>query len=286
LARLPLRVGDKFTLVRCLGRGGMGVVYQGRDLRLGRFVALKTLPILDHEAAEAMFDEARAMAAVEHPSLAQIFGVEIWRRTPVLVAEYLPNGTMASLLRDGPVEVARLFDIARALADALAALHDRGILHRDIKPSNIGFSRTNVPKLLDFGLARLIERSGRGDAAAPAIRADSPVSGTSTLAGTPLYLSPEAFAGAPPDVGRDLWALSVVLFEAVVGEHPFRAATVGDALALVQEGAVADPRRWRPDLPEGVAAFFRRALHVDPAHRYASARDLSAALDQFRQHPA
>jgi hypothetical protein len=278
LARLPLRIGDKFELVRCLGRGGMGVVYLARDLRLGRFVALKTLPVPSDAAASAMFDEARAMAAVEHPSLALIFGVEVWQDTPVLVAEYLPNGTLAAQLRAGPLALDRVIDLGAKLADALVALHERRLLHRDIKPSNIGFNQAGAPKLLDFGLVRLLERSRPGASGPTPFDPDGASTSTSSLAGTPLYLPPEAMTGDPPDVANDLWGLALVLFESAAGTHPFLAPTVGEVFARVQEGRVDDIRRWCPDASAGMAAFFARALHVDGRRRFDSAAEFGRTL--------
>ncbi len=278
LARLPLRVGDKFELVRCLGRGGMGVVYLARDLRLGRLVALKTLPVPSDTAAAAMYDEARAMAAVEHPSLALIFGVEVWQDTPVLVVEYVPNGTLALQLRSGPLAIDRVLDLGAKLSDALVALHDRRLLHRDIKPSNIGFSGTGAPKLLDFGLVRLVERGRPGSGRTTGFDPDGVSTSTSSLAGTPLYLPPEAIAGDPPDVANDLWGLALVLFEAAAGMHPFLAPTVGEVFARVQEGRVDDIRRWCPDAPAGMADFFARALHVDGRRRFPSAAEFGHTL--------
>jgi hypothetical protein len=282
LARLPQRIGDRFELVRRLGRGGMGVVYLARDLRLGRLVALKTLPVPSDVAAAAMFEEARAMAAVEHESLAVIFGVEVWQDTPVLVAEYLPNGTLAAQLRGGPLDVARVIELGARLADALVALHEHQLLHRDIKPSNIGFNRAGAPKLLDFGLVRLVERGRTGPIGPREFDPASVSTSTSSLAGTPLYLPPEAIAGDPPDVANDLWGLALVLFEAAAGIHPFLAPTVGEVFARVQEGRVDDIRRWCPHAPAEMAAFFERALHVDGRRRFPSAAEFGLTLRDLR----
>jgi tRNA A-37 threonylcarbamoyl transferase component Bud32 len=191
-ASLPRRLAGKFEVIRRLGAGGMGVVYVARDTALGRDVALKTLPALREGSVARLRDEARAMAALNHGSLATIYGLEVWRRTPVLVVEYFAGGTLADRLADASLPQADVLALGIRLADALTYMHERGLLHRDVKPSNIGFTSDGVSKLLDFGLS--------ADAGAPA--------------GTPDYLPPEALNGAPPDTAVDLWGLSTVLFQA------------------------------------------------------------------------
>lgn len=195
---LPAVLHGKFAVERRIGAGGMGVVYRGRDLTLDRTVALKTLPDLHAGAVHRMRDEARAMASVMHPHLALIFGAELWHHTPVLVIELLDGGTlMDRLRRDGPVPIEESIALARSLAEGLDALHGAGLLHGDIKPSNIGFTRSGVPKLLDFGLARLI---GGSPSPVPGSLSDGSVS---TLAGTLIYLPPEAAEALIAALNRD-----------------------------------------------------------------------------------
>ena len=170
----------------------MGVVYLAHDTALGREVALKTLPARRDAQVARLRDEARAMAALNHPSLATIYGLEMWRRTPVLVVEYLAGGTLIGRLAQGPLPREEVLALGIRLADALTYMHARGVLHRDLKPGNIGLTADGAMKLLDFGLS-----------------ADS-----GTPAGTPAYLPPEALAGAAPDIAVDLWGLCIVLAEA------------------------------------------------------------------------
>ncbi|HEX9365753.1 MAG TPA: serine/threonine-protein kinase, partial [Vicinamibacterales bacterium] len=195
-ASLPRQLAGKFEVVRRLGAGGMGVVYLARDTALGREVALKTLPARRDRSVARLRDEARAMAALNHPSLATIYGLEVWRRTPVLVVEYLAGGTLTGRLAHGPLPRAEVLALGIWLADAVTYMHARGLLHRDLKPGNIGVTADGVMKLLDFGLS-----------------ADS-----GTPAGTPAYLPPEALAGAPPDAAVDLWGLCTVLHDAGGGQ--------------------------------------------------------------------
>jgi hypothetical protein len=217
-AALPIRLAGKFTVLRRLGSGGMGVVYLGRDRALERDVALKTLPELLDGAVSRITDEARAMAALNHESLATIYGLEFWRRTPVLVVEYFPEGTLADRLARGPMPPGEAVALGSRVAGALAYMHARGVVHRDIKPSNIGLTAGGAPKLLDFGLA-----------------ADG-----ETFAGTPEYLPPEALDGTPPTAAVDLWGLSTVLLEACGGR-----GALPPALAAFFDRALAPAARSR-----------------------------------------
>lgn len=251
LAALPRILHSAFRVERRLGRGAMGVVYLAHDTRLDRQVALKTLPDLHPRAAERLIAEARAMAAVDHEGLATLLGLEFWRRTPVLVVEFLPDGTLADRLRGGPLPVVEVLEISRRLAHALAHLHDHGILHRDLKPSNIGFTAAGGVKLLDFGLAVLSRAPAEKDSGEPLASAGRAV--PVRPAGTPAYMSPEARRGSLPSAAADLWALSIVLLEAL----------------------------QQSDAPH-LQAFFARALARRPEHRFQSAREMAAALMAIR----
>ena len=274
LASLPARLGDKFELERRLGRGGMGVVYLALDTRLGRHVALKTLPRLLPGAVDAMHAEARAMAAVEHPSVALLYGLEIWRDTPVLVVEYLGGGTLAARLADGPLPLGEAVALGTQLADALAQLHRRGWLHRDIKPGNIGFGRNDSPKLLDFGLTRLMAH-GRPSVA---LEGGADAESSTSLAGTPLYLSPEALDGRPAGEHMDVWALALVLFEMVAGIHPFRGSSINEVLQRIGRQRAPDVLHWAPATPLSLAQLLQRALHPQLSQRLATAAGFADAL--------
>ena len=205
LAALPYSVADKFRVERRIGSGGMGVVYLARDAVLDREVALKTLPSLRPRAVERLRDEARAMAALNHESLATLYGLEIWRGTPILVVEYFPSGTLASRLSRGPLSPADAVALGIRLARALVYMHARAVLHRDLKPSNIAFTASGDAKLLDFGLATL--------SSADVDDEQRDVGGTSgeRFIGTRGYASPEVLRGEPSSPSGDRWALAVVL---------------------------------------------------------------------------
>lgn len=295
-ADLPLFVHAKFRLQRQLGAGGAGVVYLATDLALDRQVAIKTLPAVRRGFAARLRREARAMAAVRHPNLATIYGVEEWRDTPLLVVEYLDGGTLLDLLASGPLGVDEALDLGITLADVLDRVHGSGVLHRDIKPSNIGFTHDGVAKLLDFGLAAMLDRSVVAvEADAPARRAvidlalrehelaaSSTLTVTNHIVGTPLYLSPEALDGAAPHEGADLWGLGMVLHEAIAGRHPFGGRRVSEVVEAIRRDAVPDVRHDRPDCPAEVAAFLAAALAPNPARRPPSAAEFRAALRALR----
>jgi eukaryotic-like serine/threonine-protein kinase len=289
-AALPVSIRGTFRVERLLGAGGMSVVYLATDLALDRKVAIKTLPHLTPDRVLRLRREARAMAAVHHPNLAMIFGVESWRGAPLLIAECLEGGTLADRLRRGPLPWENTIEIGIVLADVLDQVHASGVLHRDIKPSNVGFTRDGVPKLLDFGIALMRDPSPADGAGVSAHAGASPADAryeaaalthADHLVGTPLYLSPEALAGADPAPSFDLWSLSLLLFEAIAGQHPFAAPTTAQAFERIR-GAAVDIRDYRKDCPPTLIAFFLSALSQDPARRPQSAAELRNWLRRLR----
>lgn len=295
-AVLPLFVNAKFRLQRVLGAGGTGVVYLATDMTLDRKVAIKTLPPMRREYAERLRREARAMASVRHPNLATIYGAEEWHDTPLLIVEYLEGGTLHDWLTRGPLSVDETLDLGIMLADVLDRVHGSGVLHRDIKPSNIGYTADGVPKLLDFGLAAMLDRSKGPDAAAAVVPANpaelaerfrdvlasSTLTITNQVVGTPLYLSPEALAGSPPQESFDLWSLHMVLYEAIAGRHPFDSRSVTQVVEAIQHTPVPDIRDVRPECPAAVAAFLNDALSRVAARRPMAAADVRTALRGLR----
>lgn len=297
-ARVPFVLHGKFRMDRRVGAGGMGVVYQATDLLLGRPVAIKTLPRLSPERSLRMRREARAMAAVAHPGLALIFGAETWRGTPLLVLELLEGGSLGDRLRERRLAVGEVLELGIALSAAVAVLHRAGILHRDIKPSNIGYTRDGQPKLLDFGLARILESDREAvDGGAPTLDVDPAVSQGETLTetlrtsdgrlvGTPLYMSPEATLGETPDPSFDLWALALVLWEALTSRHPFADANRSGTRDRILAAHLPDLRELRPECPERVAEFFASALHRRPSRRPPTADELGRRLAVLRDELA
>lgn len=257
-------VAGRYQLVRRLGAGGMGVVYEAVDEGLGRTVALKTLPELGLREAEQLRREARMMASLEHSRLAYVLGLEMVGRLPVLVVEYLAGGTLADRLKaHGALGERDVVTLGMALADALDYLHGRGVLHRDLKPTNVGFTSAGEPKLLDFGVAVAAHEEASHDAA-----------------GTMLYMAPELFAGEAADPLCDLWSLVVLLCEAWIGDHPLRGLGPSEQFAMLASGVLLERTRERFPARGPLAEVLGRGLAGDRSLRHQSAGDLRAALQQ------
>jgi hypothetical protein len=282
-AALPIALFGKYRLEERIGAGGMGVVYRAIDVELNRAVAVKSLPRVSPEDALSLRREARAMASVSHPNLATIYAAEAWHGMPILVIELLSGGTLEDRLRGGPLSVAEGLDLGLRLSSALERVHSSGVLHRDVKPSNVGYTDAGVPKLLDFGLARVAATSVPAGTQVSLNRAGTDTPSASTeFVGTPLYLSPEALWGEAADASLDLWATAVVLFEAMAQAHPFERPTWQDTLHRITSGRVPDIRKSVPGASDVLAEFFRNALHRDRSRRPGSAAELHARLRLLR----
>lgn len=299
-APVPYVLPGRLRFEERLGSGGMGVVYRAVDLSLGRPVAVKTLRRVSPEDAMRLRREARTAAAVSHPHLAAIHGFETWRGTPLLILEYLEGGTLNRRFAEGPLDPAQVIDVGIAIAGALETLHSQDILHRDVKPSNIGFASDATPKLTDFGIARL-HLDTRGDSAGTSstIDLDADLPPTSIwretqseptrgehLVGTLGYLSPEVAEGEPPGPELDLWALCLVLHEALTGTRVFRTRDRETALERIRRASVPPVRTLRPECPEPLDRLLVRALDRDPVRRPASARELRGELLAVRREVA
>ena len=258
---VPRLLAGKLRLTRRLGAGGMGVVYLAHDVRLDRHVAVKTLAGRSGSRMMALQPEAWAMARVAHAAVAQIYGVESWRGRPFLVVEFLPGGTLAARLGEGPIPAPQSVAVTIHLAEGLASLHRAGYLHGDVKPSNIGFTADGLPKLLDFGLAR-------------------PADDAAVAGGTPRYLSPEVLSGQPAEAADDVWSLCVVLYEMVSGEHPFAGGTVENLVDRVRGQRLGRRVRSASDteMQSTVVAFAATVLGTARSARPATARALADAL--------
>jgi tRNA A-37 threonylcarbamoyl transferase component Bud32 len=293
LAVVPYVLPGKFRFERRIGTGGMGVVYSGFDLALGRHVAIKTLRHASPDDVLRLRREARTAAAVSHPHLAPIYVLETWQGMPLLVMELLEGGTLAQRIVREKLTPREVIELGISMAGALAQLHAVDILHRDIKPSNIGYTRDGVPKLMDFGIARV--RLEIDDDEEERTTEDLELSEDDTeleedagtpevprwgFAGTLSYLSPEAVRRAPPDATFDLWALAIVLYEGVLGRKVF-SGNPQQVIARIQSG-VPDFSQVCPDSDEALGDFFRSALHRSPARRPASAEAMRERLEAVR----
>jgi hypothetical protein len=233
--------------------------------------------------------EARAMAAIVHPSLSLIYGAETWRGTPMLIIEFLEGGTLADRLAKAPLVPMQAVHLGATLSEVLHCVHSAGILHRDIKPSNIGFTKTGIPKLLDFGLARML--GDRGGSQPPLAElaeeaASTSLLGTEGIVGTPLYMSPEAISNAAPDASFDLWSLAVVLFEAIAGRNPVERTTWSATCDAIAHARIPDVREFAPDCPEPLALLLADCLSASRARRPGDARELGERLAEVAAEAA
>ena len=260
-----------YRIVSILARGGMGDVYRATDPRLGRDVALKTLPRAEPDDGQAVgrfLQEARITASLDHPNIVRVFDVGMSNGRPYLVSELLEGETLRGPIGRGPVATADARAIAAALASGLVAAHARGLVHRDLKPENIFVTRAGTAKILDFGIAKLAQ-----DPALPRGLATL----TGVILGTAGYLAPEQIKGDPVDARTDLFALGSILFELMTGQRAFaREHTIDTLHAIVHD----EP----PDLlPRDIAltAIVRRLLAKAPEGRFQSAADLLWTLEQI-----
>jgi eukaryotic-like serine/threonine-protein kinase len=297
-SHVPYLLPGKFRFERRIGTGGMGVVYRGMDISLGRPVAVKTLRRVSPEDAMRLRREARTAAAVSHPHLAPVYGMETWQGTPMLVMELLEGGTLSQRIEKGKLDAAETVELGIAMAEALEHLHASDILHRDIKPSNIGYTRDGTPKLMDFGIARVMFDLRRDVEVTPPAdldddsvllqatsvwnRTPSTVTMSKQLVGTLSYLSPEALNGQPADTSFDLWSLAIVLYECLLGRKIFAGGDMHQLMSRIRNGRVPDFSQVCPEHDELLGDLFRSALHKTVTRRPASARELKGRLIALR----
>jgi len=259
-------LADRYELGRVIGRGGMGQVRLARDTRLGRDVAIKVLHLGGGSGAdrERFEREARAAARVNHPNVVSVFDVGEQDDEVFIVMECLPGTTLADEIARAPLSAQRVAQVSTDLLAGLAAAHAQGVLHRDIKPSNVLFTEDGTAKLGDFGIAKV------GD--------DTDLTEIGSIVGTAPYLAPERLHGEPATTASDLYALGVLLYEALSGARPFIGASpvaVAHAMSTTTPLAVEE---LRPDCPPALAAAIARAMRKDPAERFASAATMAAAI--------
>ncbi|MGH9519944.1 MAG: serine/threonine-protein kinase, partial [Terriglobales bacterium] len=228
-----------YEILDLLGSGGMGEVYRARDPRLGREVAIKVLSAdiaADGARLQRFEQEARTLAALNHPNLMAAYDVGRHEGTPYLVTELLVGETLQARLQPGPVGPRQAVEWGRQIASGLAAAHERGIVHRDLKPGNIFITREGRAKILDFGLARLVPLAAGAEDATFAGSAGSAMTG-STLAGMTLgtvgYMAPEQVRGEPADARADIFAFGAVLYEMLTGAKPFARTSAADTMSAI-----------------------------------------------------
>jgi len=272
-----------------LGQGGMGDVYQATDTQLDREVAIKVLPTSfanDSDRLTRFEREAKVLAALNHPNIAAIYGIEKSGGAHALIMELVEGETLAERLEQGPLELAEALETGRQIAEALEAAHDKGIIHRDLKPDNVKIDPQGRVKVLDFGLAKTLPPTATllEDAANPA---DAPtLTGDYTepgkVMGTASYMSPEQSRGLEVDRRTDVWAFGCCLFEVLTGQRPFKGQTPPD---LVAEILKSDPDLTiiPPETPGEVLTLLRRCLDKDPRRRLRDLGDIAITLEDVKE---
>ena len=261
-------VGGRYRLGERLGHGGMGEVFVAHDLRLDREVALKLLKadLAEQDGMrERVVAEARLAARLTHPHVVGVLDTGEHDRRPFVVMERLSGRTLRDELQGGRMAPERVRDVGLQVLRALAAAHELGIVHRDVKPGNVLDAGVGTWKVADFGIAKWVH-------------ADETLTGTGELLGSPSYLAPERIEGEQAGPASDLYAVGVLLYEALVGRKPFDGDDPFALATAIRNGEYEPPTTVRPDVDPTIAAVIERAMRLDPRDRYESAEAMAAAL--------
>jgi tetratricopeptide (TPR) repeat protein/tRNA A-37 threonylcarbamoyl transferase component Bud32 len=265
-----------FEILEELGRGGMGVVYKARHLRLKRIVALKMILAGAHASRDLIarfLTEAQAVAQLQHPHIVQIYEIGEQGGLPFFSLEFVEGGSLERELAGRPQDPARAAQRAEILARAMHVAHQKGIVHRDLKPGNILLTRDGTPKITDFGLAK-------------DLGSEHPRTEAGSVLGTPSYMAPEQAFGKLDRIGppTDVYALGAILYEMLTGRPPFLGATPMDTLLLVRTTEPVPVRRLQPRAPRDLETICSKCLQKDPGKRYGSAQDLADDLQRWLEH--
>ena len=283
---MPLTPGTtlgSYQVTAKIGEGGMGEVWQARDTKLDRDVALKVLPeafTSDPDRLARFEREAKVLASLNHPNIGSIYGLEEAEGVKALVLELIEGPTLADRIKQGPIPIDEALPIAKQIAEAIEAAHEQGVIHRDLKPANIKVKDDGTVKVLDFGLAKAFQpdSSNPNVSASPTISLTAAATQMGMVIGTAAYMAPEQAKGKPVDKRADIWAFGAVLYEMLTGQKPFVGDDVSDTLAAVLRAEVD-----LDALPDGVSATLRKVvsacLQRDPKQRVHDVADLRLAME-------
>ena len=275
----------RYEIIAALGAGGMAEVYRARDTRLKRDIAIKVLPddVASSPERLARFErEATTVAGLNHPNIVVLHSIEEVEGTRFLTMELVDGRSLDECVTPGGLPTVRVIELGIAIADALAAAHEKGVIHRDLKPANVMLTRDGRVKVLDFGLAKLAASETNPDVT-KAVTRTAPLSGEGHVVGTVPYMAPEQIRGEAADARTDLFALGTVLYELVSGERPFAGATHADIGAAILRDTPKPLRTLRPDLPQDLDRIVSRCLEKNPRERIQSAPDVSNELRRLRK---
>ncbi len=278
-------IGQQVSHYRILGKlggGGMGVVYEAEDLKLGRHVALKFIPenlAGDPKSLERFTREARAASQLNHPNICTIHGIEDNNGHPFIVMEKLDGESLKQHIAGHPMEIDKVLDVGVQVADALVASHAKNIVHRDIKPANIFLTPSGQVKVLDFGLAKLVHNLGTEDDAG----ADNSLTAVGVIPGTAVYMSPEQARSETVDARSDLFSFGVVIYEMSTGKKPFTGNNSLVTLDAVLHSKPTPPRELNPKIPVELEGIIGKAMEKDRNHRYQSAAEMKSDLTLLKK---
>ena len=269
----------QYRIIRQLGSGGMGIVYEAEDTKLNRKVALKFLPeslVMSSEAADRFGREAKLAGSLNHPNICTVHESGLYEGRQFFVMELLEGDSLKTLIQDKPLPIDQILDVGCQIADALEVAHTKGIVHRDIKPANIMILPSGDPKIMDFGVAKLDS---------------SKLTSAGDVLGSPGYMAPEQALEARVDPRSDIFSLGTVLYEALTGKRAFGKGTFSEILMRLAYEQPTPPSRINGDIPEAVDDIVARAMAKNPDQRYANAdqmvEDIEDALfDRPLRHAA
>ncbi len=277
-----------YGIVEKIGEGGMGIVYKAHDTRLNRSVAIKAVPDIfaaDPERLARFEREAKVLASLNHPNIASVYGLEKSDGKSSLVMELVEGKTLAVRLKKGRIPQDEALEICRQIAEGIEAAHEQGVLHRDLKPANIQITSSGKVKILDFGLARAIEKKGPDTDPASSPTITHELTRTGVILGTAAYMSPEQSKGAAVDRRTDIWAFGNVLYECLTGKRAFQGETTAETVASILK-SIPDWQALPATTPPLIRRLLRRCLEKDPKRRLDSAATVRLEIEESMIAPS